>query len=138
MKEVKVLMVDDHEDDMILAREMFDDSGFKGELVSVNTAQEAMEYLEHWHSNPKVFEIGVIFMDINMPIKNGFEFLDDLMAHPVFKKIPVIMLSGSSREEEKNIALKKGAMAYVTKPIGFDQFVESIRGLSMVWSLSVE
>jgi two-component system response regulator len=137
MREIRILMVDDHEDDMILAREMFDDAGFGGELISVGGAREAREYLETWVSGPKSFEIGVIFLDINMPIKNGFEFLDELKAHPEFRKIPVMMVSGSSREEEKITALQKGAAAYITKPIGFDQLVEGIRSLPLCWTLSV-
>jgi CheY-like chemotaxis protein len=136
MREIRVLMVDDHEDDMILAREMFDDAGFGGELISVGSAKAAREYLESWISNPTDFKIGVIFLDINMPIKNGFEFLAELRGHSEFCQIPVIMLSGSSREEEKSAALQKGAIAYITKPIGFDQFVEAVRGLPLRWSLS--
>jgi len=136
MREVKFLMVDDHEDDSILFREMLDDSGFVGGVVSVGGANEAWEYLEGLRRNGLQEEVGIIFLDLNMPMKNGFEFLDELMSDFDFKKIPVIMVSGSRRESEKEGALLKGAIAYISKPITFEHIVTAIQGLSMKWSLS--
>ncbi len=136
MREVKFLRVDDHEDDSILFREMLDDSGFVGEVVSLGGANEAWEYLERLRRNGLLEEVGIIFLDLNMPMKNGFEFLDELMSDSDFKKIPVMIVSGSRRESEKEGALSKGAIAYISKPIAFEHIVTAIQGLSMRWSLS--
>ena len=136
MKELKVLMIDDHEDDMLLVREMLDDSGFAGDLEVALGASYAREYLGRKKEQNLLSEIGLIFLDLNMPMENGFEFLMELKSDPDFRKIPVVMISGSRRDEEREEALLKGAVAYLTKPISFEAIVGVIQGLEMKWSLS--
>lgn len=129
-------MIDDHEDDMILVREMLDDSGFAGDLEVALGATSAREYLGRKKEQRLLSEIGLIFLDINMPMVNGFEFLMELKGSPDFSEIPVVIISGSRREEEKEEALLRGAVAYLTKPISFEAIVGVIQGLAMKWSLS--
>jgi len=136
MKELKILMIDDHEDDMILVREMLDDAGFAGDLELALGAAAAWEYLEKKRGMKRLEEIGLIFLDLNMPLQNGFELMMELKSDPDFKEIPVVMISGSRREEERQEALLKGAVAYLTKPISFEGLVSAVQGLAMKWSLS--
>ncbi len=136
MREIKILMIDDHEDDLILFREMLEDAGFIGEVIGFGGVGGARIYLEKMRAEGKLEEVGIIFLDLNMPIVNGFEYLEELRGDGDFRKIPVIMISGSRREIEKEMALEKGAIAYFVKPIGFEAIVSAVQGLPMKWSLS--
>lgn len=58
----------------------------------------------------------MIFLDINMPVMNGWELLKKLKADDRYVDIPVIIYSTSSSQRDKKIAFDLGAMCFVTKP----------------------
>jgi two-component system, chemotaxis family, chemotaxis protein CheY len=72
--------------------------------------QEALGLLSE---NP---DVDLIFLDINMPVMSGLEFLGHLKKHEVFKDIRVVVISTEGKEEDTRRALKAGASGYVTKP----------------------
>ena len=63
----------------------------------------------------KTFDL--ILMDINMPDINGVTLLKELKKHPVYHKIPVIMLTGDTNEQILSTCFEMGAIDYITKPI---------------------
>ena len=78
----------------------------------------------------------IIFLDINMPGKNGIQFLSELKADARFQKIPVIMysVSANSKDLEKCYAL--GAHYYLIKPYTEINFAESLRKIfSIDWTI---
>jgi two-component system, OmpR family, alkaline phosphatase synthesis response regulator PhoP len=58
----------------------------------------------------------LVLLDVMMPYHNGYELLLKLRAHEAWKKVPVIMLTSMSREEDVLMGLQMGASDYVTKP----------------------
>ena len=61
----------------------------------------------------------IIFLDINMPVMNGWELLHTIKKHTSFRDIPVIIYTTSSEERDKMIARDLGALCFVTKPDEF-------------------
>jgi len=61
----------------------------------------------------------VIFLDLNMPVMNGFEFITVLQKDEKLKDIPVVIFTTSSSEHDKQKALRLGAKHYITKPTEF-------------------
>ncbi|MES2592990.1 MAG: response regulator [Bacteroidota bacterium] len=87
--------------------------------------KEAMEFLEKNSDNLP----GVIFLDINMPVMNGWHCLKELKSKERLKDIPVIMYSTSSRQREIDIAIDLGAVCFCVKPENFNmlkQILETV------------
>ncbi|PIF34448.1 response regulator receiver domain-containing protein [Flavobacterium sp. 9] len=68
-----------------------------------------------------------IFLDLNMPVLSGFEFLKEIKCHSSLKMIQVIILSTSSQQESKETAKKLGADGFITKPSNFYELVSILK-----------
>jgi CheY-like chemotaxis protein len=111
----KFLVVDDDCDDTELFAEAM---GSVDASVSCLNASDGKEALDKLKSN--VFEKpDIIFLDINMPIMNGWEFLSRLKGSEGLKEIPVIMYSTSSKSSDIKTAISSGALCFFTKPNSF-------------------
>jgi CheY-like chemotaxis protein len=73
---------------------------------------------------------GVIFLDLNMPKMNGFEFLETLRDDPVLWATKVIILTTSDAPEDRAQADNANVAGFITKPITLNQFVEAITTLN--------
>lgn len=71
----------------------------------------------------------LVISDIYMPVINGYQLLEKFGEDPELSKIPVLIASAKTGEEEINNALQKGAAAYITKPFLFAHLHENIRKL---------
>jgi len=102
----KILII---EDDPLVARMYQKVMGF--ENIDVETASNGREGLEKATKTKP----GLILLDVMMPKMNGMEVLDRLKADPDLKNIPVIMLTNLSGAADAQLAIKKGAVAYMIK-----------------------
>lgn len=119
-----VLVIDDDEDDM----EMIIDALNENEDVEyVATASEAAKAIVALKE--EAFTPDMIFLDINMPVINGFEFQEALKGHRGLDRIPIVFLTTSARETDVSRALKSTAMRYIIKP---DRFVDLLKKLQEV------
>jgi CheY-like chemotaxis protein len=75
----------------------------------------------------------LIFLDLNLPKKNGFAVLGELKQHPQWKRIPVVILTSSSLEADIVRAYDLHANCYVSKPADFDKWVEVVRATTYFW-----
>ncbi len=108
----KFLLVDDDEDD----RETFSSTlkSIEPEIVCYcsSNANDALDKLEKGiYQDPDI-----IFLDINMPVINGWECLTALRSNKRYRRTPIIMYSTSSSPMEINTALQSGALCFLTKP----------------------
>ena len=69
----------------------------------------------------------VLFLDLNMPRKNGFECLTEIKQHKKLKNLPVVIFSTSSAYDNINVLFKTGADVYIRKPSNFEQLVQVIK-----------
>jgi CheY-like chemotaxis protein len=67
-----------------------------------------------------------VIMDINLPGMNGFEALTKLRGQPATADIPVIALTASASDRERQRGLKAGFFRYLTKPVKVDEFIEAL------------
>ena len=83
-------------------------------------------------SSPKP---GLILLDINLPKRNGVEVLAFIKSQSDLKRIPVVMLTVSKRDEDVVNSYEYGCNSFLQKPVEFDKFVELIKEVGLYWGL---
>ena len=126
-----VWVVDDDEDDQLFIRAAFE----KGTPpITVFGLTDGVELLPKLASCSKLPRL--ILLDINMPLKNGFETLRDLRAIPAYATLPVVMLTTSSHGDDRNRAFALGANHFLTKPLSQEQLQAMATALTSQWLLA--
>lgn len=110
-----ILQIDDDIDDCEFFMEAVQ-AVSKADYTSIQNPVEALNKLIHKEINPDV-----IFLDLNMPVMSGFEFLTEIKKRDIIKNIPIIIFSTSQFEEIKVKARKYGANEYISKPNDFNE-----------------
>jgi CheY-like chemotaxis protein len=117
-----VLFVDDDADDYEIFCEALSQSLPQAKTLRANDGYSALLILEELVVIPDY-----IFLDINMPVMNGKEFLSLIKKDKRLKDIPVIMYTTSSEEREKIAFRKMGASGYIVKPTDFFSLVSALQ-----------
>ena len=122
--------------DMELTLEALKESNVANRIVSVDDGLEALEYLscEGIHTGRKPGNPGLILLDLNMPRMDGLEFLSIVKNDIKFKRIPVIMLSASRKEEHLIKSYNLGVNAYIVKPEIFTSLIEVVEQIGIYWA----
>jgi len=133
MKAVEILLVEDNPGDARLAKEALMDSKFKNNLTTVADGVEALEYLykKGIHQDAKTPDL--ILLDLNLPRKDGREVLAEIKTDDNLKRIPVVILTTSSAEEDVLKTYNLHANCYITKPIDLDQFMKVVKSIEDFW-----
>jgi CheY-like chemotaxis protein len=125
VKPLNILLADDDMDDCNFFKDALNALPINTQLKTVNDGEELMTYLsENTHQLPDV-----LFLDINMPRKNGFECLSEMKDDAVLKNIPVVILSTSSSKEKIAKIFKIGGHVYIHKPNDFGQIKQVIQNV---------
>jgi two-component system, response regulator len=132
-----ILIAEDEEDHARLIKRALKQAGLINEIFHVENGQEALDFLKYkgqfsssTHSQP-----GLILLDLKMPMKNGFEVLEEIKSDPVLKVIPVVMLTTSSTGEDIEKAMAEGANDYIVKPVKFDDFTHKVSRIGYYWGI---
>ena len=123
LKPLNILLADDDMDDRMFFKQALADLSSTAILATVNDGEELMNYLLQ---NPENLP-DVLFLDINMPRKNGLECLYEINGNVKLKNIPVVMFSTSNSWETINRLFKSGAHVYIHKPSDFSQLKQVIQ-----------
>ena len=132
-KKAHILLVEDNEGDIFLTKEAFEESKIKIELSIVKNGRDALDFIFQQNEFKDAERPNLILLDINIPIINGHEVLAKIKTHPEYKKIPVIVLTTSSSNEDVKMAYSNYANSYVTKPINMDDFIKAILRIEDFW-----
>ena len=110
----KILLVDDDADDQLFFVDAINELNSKLECGIANNGVEALQYLQNTPLLPSL-----IFLDLNMPLMNGFECLNQLKQIDKLKEIPVIIFTTSNHAADIDLTLSMGAKMFLTKPSDF-------------------
>ena len=116
------MLADDDTDDCNFFKEALEDLKLPVHLTTVRDGEQLMELLT---KDSKELP-DVLFLDINMPRKNGFECLAEIKLSHKLQELPVIMFSTSFEQEVVNRLYKSGAQYFIRKPSEFSQFKKII------------
>jgi len=114
-----ILYVDDDSDDCMFLRTSMEDAGHKANLICANDGEEAVNYLNSVTSDALP---SLIVLDLNMPRWDGRRTLNYLKSQPHLASIPVVILSTSDNNREKEACRQMGAASYHVKPYKYDDY----------------
>lgn len=130
---LRILLVDDDVDDHAIFQTVIKEILPAAMCTGAPNGQRALEGLMDGSPAPHI-----IFLDLNMPLMNGKQFLLELKKHPDIEKIPVIVLSTSSDPANVAETRQLGAKYFITKPDRFSQWVHALRTLFREQSFLLE
>lgn len=114
---IHLLLADDDKDDCDLFKEALDELDLSARLSTVHDGEQLMHFLDTQKGSlPRV-----IFLDLNMPRKNGFECLSEIRDSGDLKDVAVIVFSTSSDNDIVNLLYSNGAHFYISKPNEFEK-----------------
>jgi len=123
LKHLNILLADDDTDDCIFFKEALGELMLSTNLTTVNNGEQLMQLL----TNETNELPHILFLDLNMPRKNGFECLSEIKQNEKLKELPVIIFSTSFEKEVVNLLYKNGAQYFIRKPSEFSQFKKIIQ-----------
>lgn len=124
--EKTVLLVEDSQDEIMLARRAFAKAGLGDALrVADGTASLSLQAVD--------CQPALVLLDLQMPGKDGLAVLRELRASSIAATLPLVVLSSSDEPNDIAAAYAAGANSYLRKPVDFDQFVQLIRDIDRYW-----
>ena len=128
MSTYSVYYLDDDEDDTLLFEEavmaIAAQQPFK---IQLHVSEDGSNFLEHIENDKA--QSKVIFLDINMPVKSGFDYLSELRSNQSLSSVPVVMYSTSSNEDNILKSQQLGANYYAIKPNSFNDLKKIIQNM---------
>ncbi len=119
----KILLADDDEDDCTFFKEAMDDLPFSVTIMTVSDGVQLMKLLSDMEP---VNLPDILFLDLNMPRKSGFECLSEIKKIDKLKHLPVIIFSTSLDIDVVDLLYKRGAIYYIRKPGDFSKLKKVI------------
>jgi len=112
-----ILLADDDENDRQLFKEAFEELNIKTIVRTVNNGIQLMQ----WLNRKNIRLPDLLFLDLNMPRKNGLECLKDIKSNKKLKDISISIYSTSDNEIDIEETFLNGANVYITKPNNFNK-----------------
>ena len=133
MRGIHILLVEDNEGDVILTKEAFDETGVIYTIDVAIDGDIAVDILNKNEPYQSCRTPDLIFLDINLPKKNGHEVLKFIKTSERLKHIPVSMLTTSSYEKDINQAYQNYANCFITKCVEMEEFIEAVAKTINFW-----
>jgi len=130
---IQILLVEDSPGDVRLTEEILRDAKIANDLHVVTDGEDAMDFLRGIGAHADAPRPDVMLLDLNLPRKDGREVLAEIKADPVLRRIPVIVLTTSSADEDVLHSYDLNANCYITKPIDLDEFISVVRSIEDFW-----
>jgi CheY-like chemotaxis protein len=134
--DIEILFAEDSMDDAMLTIRALKKSGFANNLHHVKDGAEALDFIycrgDYANRNPKE-NPKLILLDLKMPKMSGIEVLKILKSDPLFKSIPVVILTSSKEDPDIQKCYDLGANTYIAKPVESDNFFAVIKEIGLYW-----
>lgn len=127
-----IIIADDDQDDRLLLQEAFNHIKIPNPVYFTENGIELLQMLEQndYHHAQKT---GLILLDLNMPMKNGFEALKEIKSNEQLMHIPTVIYTTSSLEEDIISSYRHGANAYIIKPQSFQAILDIVVTVYKFW-----
>lgn len=130
MNEKYIFMAEDNPNDVALTIRALKKCQIQNRLVVASDGKEAITYL----FSPEMREkSAVVILDLKLPLIDGLEVLRQIRANENTRHLPVIILSASINENDRQKSIRLGANDFQCKPINFDEFVKLLCQIGAQW-----
>lgn len=130
---IEILLVEDNPGDVRLTLEAFKGAKVLNNFAVVKDGVEALAYLRQEGHYQNSSRPDLILLDLNLPKKDGREVLAEIKADEHLKKIPVVILTTSTAEEDIARAYSTHANCYITKPVDLEEFLRVVQSIENFW-----
>ncbi len=130
---IQVLLVEDNPGDVRLTKEALKEGKLLNQLTVVGDGVEALSFLRKEGIYVDALQPELILLDLNLPKKDGREVLAEIKADPNLRRIPVVVLTTSSSEEDILKIYDLHANCYITKPVDLEQFMGVVKSIEDFW-----
>ena len=139
IEDVKILLVEDNPTDAELCMRALKKKHLANELVWVKDGAEALDlifgqgaYAGH-SANPA--SLRLILLDLRLPKVDGMEVVSRLKSDERTRFIPIVILTSSKEDRDLVQSYQLGVNSYISKPVKFDEFAETVAQLGLYWLL---
>ena len=131
-----VLLVEDDPVCVMILERAFARCKIPNRLICAANGEEALALLRSAPVGAQ--RPGLIFLDLNMPVMTGLEFLQIQKSDTDLRRIPVLVMTSSCQESDRRKSYELGAAGFITKPLEFDAFVSMVDTIHRYWRLCEE
>jgi CheY-like chemotaxis protein len=132
-KELIILIAEDDDGHAELIKDGLENSGVCNKIVRFSNGDETWQFLSGEGAGIKrdTNKNYLLLLDINMPGMDGVEVLRRIKVNSELKEIPVMMLTTTDDPREVEACYKLGCNLYITKPVDFKKFAETLKRLGL-------
>jgi CheY-like chemotaxis protein len=132
--EIKIILVEDDEGHAELIMDNLKEGGINNEIVHFDNGQKAVDAILSSDNNIFPGEV-VMLLDMNLPGLDGIQVLKSLRENEKTKKMPICMLTTTENKTEIQKCYDLGCNNYITKPIEYSEFQDTMKKLGMLFSI---
>src|SRR6266567_7802390 len=132
-RSVEVLVVEDNPVDVRLTISALRDARVMNEVHVVEDGEQALQFLRREGQYAAAPRPDLVFLDLNIPKIDGHRVLSSMKSDDYLKRIPVVVVSGSDRDQDVNLAYDEQVCAYIVKPTDPDKYFSAIRSTKELW-----
>jgi CheY-like chemotaxis protein len=138
----QILLIEDNPMDVVLTLDAFKEAKLSNKIFVARNGQEALDFVfgRGVYADRQLYPLpNLILLDLKMPGIDGFEVLRQIKSTPKLRRIPVIILTSSKEDGDRNMSYDIGANSYLIKPVSFEGFVEVVKKIDDYWfALNIE
>jgi CheY-like chemotaxis protein len=129
-----VLLVEDNDADVELTLRAFRRRQFRHPVMVARDGEEALDYIHRRGAYAQGAPVPtLILLDLHLPKVDGLDVLRELKAHPIYRTVPVVVLTTSTEDRDIVRTYELGAASYILKPVEFDKFVTVVERIELYW-----
>ncbi len=136
IEKVEILLVEDDPKDAKLTTRVLIKNSIVNSVHLVTDGEEALDFLlcRGTYSGREISDsLRLILLDLKLPKIDGLEVLKQIKENENTKSIPVVILTSSALDQDMEEAYRLGANSYIQKPVGFQEFHETVKRVGLYW-----
>lgn len=136
-----ILLIEDNDEQALMVKEALDDCKLQNQIIVMKRPMEAVQYLRQCVTNDdlngseRTTEPGLIFLDVDMKEKRGFDVLHDLRSDPKLMTIPIVILTDSLDKADLRCSMSHGVTGYFLKPMEAAQLKKVVKDVEEHWTI---
>lgn len=132
-----ILLVEDNPADVELTLRAFRRRKLGNPIALARDGEEALDYIHRRGGFAERAPVpGLVLLDLRLRKIDGLDVLRELKGHPVYRSVPVVVLTTSAEDRDITASYELGAASYIVKPVEFDKFLEVVERIDLYWILT--